>query len=192
MTAPGPLRPTPGSAAFVGRPAGALWVLLLIGFLVGLPCASSAHAVAPATVPQAAIEAAAPAVHPTSDAPARTTPAPSARRAQPTHASHGVATAQITRTAPAPPPAPAEPLSAPARPMVLCTADGPGPPPGDGCTSHPFSGQDSQLPNAPPHPVPAALPQLVTLRPTPTAGPSAGTPGPAPAPDLHLLQVNRT
>ncbi|MDH6132475.1 hypothetical protein P3T37_001860 [Kitasatospora sp. MAA4] len=168
MTAPGPLRPTPGSAAFVGRPAGALWVLLLIGFLVGLPCTGSAHAATPPTAP------------------------PAATKAAPPHARHAAPhTAQAASRSVATPPA--EPLSEPpSRPMTLCTADGPAPRPSDGCSSHPFSTQDAQLPNAPPHPVPAALPQLVTLRATPAARTTAGTPGPAPSPDLHLLQVNRT
>lgn len=177
MTAPGPLRPTPGSAAFAGRPVGALWVLLLIGFLIGLPCSGSAHAAAPTGPPQSE-HVARTVRHATTTAVHRT-----AGTAAEHHATHAQ-------------PRGARPFSvaaAPVAPVVLCTADDPAPQPGDGCSSHhPFSTQDAQLPNAPPHPVPTALPQLVTARALPLARPAGHAPGTATAPDLHLLQVNRT
>ncbi|MDH6109863.1 hypothetical protein P3T36_005336 [Kitasatospora sp. MAP12-15] len=162
MTAPGPLRPTTGSAALAGRPAGALWVLLLIGFLVGLPCAGTAHAAAATTAVTTTIGAA-------------------EHHAQPEPQPTGARSAH-----------PAPPAASPLPPLTLCTADDPVPPPGDGCSNLPFCSQDAQLPNAPPHPEPAAPPQLVTFRAMTTVRPAGSTPGTATAPDLHLLQVNRT
>ncbi|MEY9943384.1 hypothetical protein ABH937_000439 [Kitasatospora sp. GAS1066B] len=195
MTAPGPVRPKPGSAAFAGHPGGVALVLPLIGLLVALlvtlPCAGSARAATPSANGPASGPAnrpsSRPTVGPALDA-APGTPAPTdatpgtrtARAVHTAHAAHTRATSPQATTAQFP------------APLTLCTVDGPGPRPGDGCSSHPFSGQEAQLPNAPPQPGPAGLPLPTTFRPTAASGfTSAGLPT-APAPDLHLLQVNRT
>lgn len=155
MTAPGPTRPEPGSAAYAARPAAALWALLLIGLLVMLPCAGTARAAVPHSAPNSAPTASA---HPQAkDAPPAAAPAP-------------VSTF----------------------PLTWCSADDLGPRPGDGCSSHHFDGQDAQLPNAPPQPLPATLPELVTVGAAPAAEAPVTVPGTATATDLHLLQVNRT
>ncbi|MER5864767.1 hypothetical protein [Kitasatospora sp. NPDC002040] len=74
-------------------------------------------------------------------------------------------------------------------PLIWCTADGERPTPGSGCSSHPYCGQESQLPNAPPQPVPAVPARLIPPQALPA--PPALTPlsGPDLAPDLHALQV---
>ncbi|MFF7631649.1 hypothetical protein ACFZB9_00655 [Kitasatospora sp. NPDC008050] len=186
MTAPGPVRPKPGSAAFAGRPVGVSWVLplvgLLVALLVALPCAGPVHAATPLPTPAP--------VHTVSATPSDATPAdatPSdatpatvdAGRADPSHPGKA-----RTSKAHAAPQQPLQP--------ILCMVSDPDRRPGDGCSSHPFSGQDAQLPNAPPHPGKADPPLLVTLAPAPVVRPADTEPWPTTTPDLHLLQVNRT
>ncbi|MFJ9691776.1 hypothetical protein [Kitasatospora sp. NPDC101183] len=149
-----------------GRPA-ALWVLLLVALLAMLPCAGQAKA----------LDAAA---HP---APTRS-PAVT------------LVTVATGDQQPGPQDGPAHAADRPyyggdQSHWILCTADGEQRR-GNGCSSHPFCPQDAQLPNPPPQPQPA-----VTLVPVvPEAPPRvlrAGLlDGPRPAPDLHLLQVQRS
>ncbi|WP_327069723.1 hypothetical protein [Kitasatospora sp. NBC_01302] len=173
MTAPGPVRPKPGSAAFAGRPGGVSWILplvgLLVALLVALPCAGSAHAATPVPTPAP--------VHTATAAPSSA--APSADEAGRSHL--GKDRPGKDRVAPGYPFQP-----------TLCMVSDPDRRPGDGCSSHPFSGQEAQLPNAPPHPGKADPPLLVTVAPAPALRPADTEPGPRTAPDLHLLQVNRT
>ncbi|MFI6157530.1 hypothetical protein ACIBCA_33155 [Kitasatospora sp. NPDC051170] len=167
MTASAPSSPRPGRAATAGRPA-ALWVLLLVALLTMLPCAGQARAL---------------------DAIAHPAPA------------HSSAVALVTaaKSDPQPGGTPAGAAqSADQRRYaedqghwILCSADGEQRP-GNGCSSHPFCPQDAQLPNPPPQPQPA-----VTLLPAVPEAPSrvlrAGLlDGPRPAPDLHVLQVQRS
>ncbi|MFE0460827.1 hypothetical protein ACFW1A_16415 [Kitasatospora sp. NPDC058965] len=162
MTAPGPVRPSPGSAAIAGRPVAASLVLPLFGLLVALlvllPSAGTAHAAAPGPAP---------------------TTAPAATAEHRDHADR-----QSARHA-----APAAP--APAAPSIWCASETPDQVPGHGCSSHSFCGQDAQLPNAPPQPGTADPPLLVAPAAVPAPAPVAAARRPAPAPDLHLLQVNR-
>ncbi|WP_329563142.1 hypothetical protein [Kitasatospora sp. NBC_01266] len=181
MTAPGPVRPKPGSAAFDGHPGGVALVLPLLGLLVALlvtlPCAGSTWAATP------------PANGPTNGPANVPASRPTAARTTAGHAAHAARAAQSSHTGPG---ASAFAVTQFPAPLTVCTVDNPGPRPGDGCSSHPFSGQEAQLPNAPPQPGPADLPLPATVRPTAAIGfASAGLPT-APAPDLHLLQVNRT
>ncbi|MGF1428767.1 hypothetical protein [Kitasatospora sp. LaBMicrA B282] len=167
---------------------------LLVALLVALPCAGSALAATPLPHPSAG--------GPSVDGPAGAPPSTQAgtpaeahhgRTPQQTRADQRTRAGQRTRTDrhhahPAPPRAAAE-LPAP---VTLCAVDAPGQRPGDGCSSHPCPGQEAQLPNAPPQPGPADLPLLTAVRPAATPGFAATAPQPAPTPDLHLLQVNRT
>ncbi|GGV16232.1 hypothetical protein GCM10010495_33100 [Kitasatospora herbaricolor] len=75
---------------------------------------------------------------------------------------------------------------------ALCSAVDGLPQGGNGCSRHPFCAQDSQLPNAPPQPVPAALPRLVTLGALPPSLPVSAPAAHHLAPDLHELQIQRS
>jgi hypothetical protein len=176
MTAPGPVDPTPGGAAFARRSAGATWVLSLIGLLaallVVLPAAGSAAAATP---------------------PGGTAATPSGGAAAPTQAGDTAApraTAPTVRKA-ATSAAPAAPGGDAPFEQARCLSDGPLPGSGHGCSGSSWCGQQSQLPNAPPQPGPAALPLLVPPCPAPVTVPLIAAAWPAPTPDLHLLQVNR-
>ncbi len=181
MTALGPLRPISGSAASAGRPVGTLLALLVVGLLFMLPCAGTAKAAVPSGTPGTP---AAPATgHPHSPAPP--TAAPTATATKPA--------AKAGHTAPlGGHPANAAQSRTGSADLAWCSADDLGQRPGDGCSSHPCPGQDAQLPNAPPQPVPATLPQLVTVVAGSSAAPANAPAHPVTAPDLHLLQVNRT
>ncbi|PYC88156.1 hypothetical protein C7C46_01555 [Streptomyces tateyamensis] len=171
MTAPGPARPTPGSAAIFGRPVGVALVLPLFGLLVALlvllPSAGTAHAAAPPPAPGAAATAKAGAM---------------SAQAGPAH-HRAVAPAHGTKAGSAAP--------SPLAPPAWCSSDAPDQVPGHGCSSHPFCGQDAQLPNAPPQPGAAQLPLLVAPSAVPAGTAAQAVARPAPSPDLHLLQVNR-
>ncbi|WP_181799527.1 hypothetical protein [Kitasatospora acidiphila] len=182
MTAPGPVEPAPGSAAFARRPGGVTWALSLIGLLaallVALPCAGSALAAVP---PAPGSAAGSPA--------AGTTPGTAgSRTARSTVAQSSAARSTVTQSAPAA--APARTLSVPFE-KAWCSKEAPLPGPGHGCSGDSWCGRQAQLPNAPPQPVAAALPRLVPPRPAPVAVPVIAAAWPAPTPDLHLLQVNR-
>jgi hypothetical protein len=148
------------------------WALPLLGLLIALlvllPCGSPANAAAPA--------------QPSAGASDRT--APAAQRTE--HAEHTERDRLATTTAAHPRPADSAPL-----PTTWCASDRPGPVPGHGCSSHSSVGQDAQLPNAPPQPGAADPPLLVAPSELPAATPVHAAARPAPAPDLHLLQVNR-
>ncbi|WP_431677923.1 hypothetical protein [Kitasatospora sp. KL5] len=144
------------------RPAVVLWALLVVGLLALLPCAGTAKAVS-SHAPSAPPATAATGPHVSDAAPAPQRTAHSAALRADDGGHH-----------------------------VWCSADGSHPGPGKGCTSHPFRGLEAQLPNAPPHPLPVALPQLVAVRALPAALPPGTSAGPDPAPDLHVLQVHRS
>lgn len=167
MTASAPSSPRPGRAATSGRPA-ALWVLLLVALLTMLPCAGQATA----------LDAIAHPAQPHSPAVTLVTVATS-------KAQVGGAPAGTAHTADR------QWDTEDQGHWILCTADGEQRR-GNGCSSHPFCPQDAQLPNPPPQPQPA-----VTLVPAVPEAPSrvlrAGLlDGPRPAPDLHVLQVQRS
>ncbi|MFE1318023.1 hypothetical protein [Kitasatospora phosalacinea] len=192
MAAPGS-RTRPGGPAFaVLRPVAVLWSLLLAALLALLPCAASARtlsAPAPGQESHGASAAAtsAPAAGPASAA------KPSAGTSRTTGAAAGTAPAgaapagatKASHHLPA-----AVDGSGPE--FMLCTAEGPGPVPGHGCSSHPFCGPESHLPNAPPQPGTAVRPQLVAPPVTPAASAPGAPTGSHHAPDLHVLQVHRS
>ncbi|MGE7433182.1 MULTISPECIES: hypothetical protein [Kitasatospora] len=177
MTAPGATAPQPGRASTAGRPAGALLVLLLVGLLAVLPCAGRAQA-APAKPGQSPATTVTAALPDPSAATAHS--AAPATRASGTHG-HGVTTRTLYGL----------PLDG-GLPLTWCSVDGDHPVPGSGCSSHPFCAQESQLPNAPPQPA-AAVPNqpLSPEAPPRPAAPTAPT-GLDHAPDLHVLQVQRS
>lgn len=160
MTVPGTYTPQPGRAVITGRPAAALWVLLLAGLLAVLPCAGRAHAVARTGPPPVTTVTAQPAA---------------------VASAHGLRhhRAQQVKGTERPP-------------LVWCTVDGEQPTPGSGCSSHPYCGQESQLPNAPPQPVPAVPARLVAPQARPAPPVLTPLSGPDLAPDLHALQIQRS
>ncbi|MGA5700406.1 hypothetical protein [Peterkaempfera bronchialis] len=76
-------------------------------------------------------------------------------------------------------------------PAMLCPVLGGGRS-DSGCSSHRHCAQDAMLPNAPPQPPAATLPRALVLRPVPGVQPRGPLAGSDRAPDLHLLQVQRT
>ncbi|MGW4894465.1 hypothetical protein ACWEQL_19655 [Kitasatospora sp. NPDC004240] len=185
MTASAPKALWPGRAAFAGRPAGALWVLLLVGLLTALPCAGQAKAVT------AERESAVPVVLGTAAGPDGT--GPDALAAGP--AAPGASAAPWTPDLAPQPAAHGEHVShldATARHWTWCSADGRPPSRNDGCSGHPFCTQDAQLPNPPPQPVPAAAPRPAATEALPRVLPCGLLVGPHPAPDLYALQVHRS
>ncbi|MFD9129081.1 hypothetical protein [Kitasatospora sp. NPDC059571] len=193
MTAPAATTAEPGWPVRAGgRPAVVLWALLVTGLLALLPCAGSAKAVgrhaasvpsaAPAPAPTAsagtaALPGSAAATPPT----AATPPAVSAASAVDSRTPHGAGQHAAVSWA-----------DDPGGSVIWCPADGGMPGPGKGCSSHPFCGPEAQLPNAPPQPAAVALPLLVAVRTTPVTVPVAAPAVSGPAPDLHVLQVQRT
>ncbi|GAA0655400.1 hypothetical protein GCM10010193_02180 [Kitasatospora atroaurantiaca] len=170
MTAPGVTAPPPGRATYAGRPAGVLCALVLAGLLVVLPSAGRAQAVGAKQVPPAVTTVTGPAAHTA-------------------HAVHSLSAAQgISAHHGAPIGAPTDA----GLPLTWCSADGEHPLPGNGCSSHPYCGQESQLPNAPPQPAAAVPAQLSPPRALPSPAPLTTLAGPDLAPDLHALQVLRT
>ncbi|MCX5213642.1 hypothetical protein OG689_30975 [Kitasatospora sp. NBC_00240] len=186
---------------------GALWSLLLVGLLTMLPCAGNARAVtaeagavlAPLVGPTGPGrgEANAPdgaATGDTSDRPVHTAPdtsrgaAPDAARRPALRASYG----GHGSTGPDPTRHNAGRPAADGSDHALCSAVDGLPHGGNGCSRHPFCAQDSQLPNAPPQPVPAALPRLVTLGALPPSLPVSAPAAHHLAPDLHELQIQRS
>ncbi|WP_329494461.1 hypothetical protein [Kitasatospora herbaricolor] len=190
---------------------GALWSLLLVGLLTMLPCAGNARAV---TTEAGSVLA--PLIGPTGpghgqvNAPDDTTgdrssstgtadravdSAPdtatdTARRTAPRasyggHGGHGGTRHDPTRQD-------AGRSDADGTDHALCSAVDGLPHGGNGCSRHPFCAQDSQLPNAPPQPVPAALPRLVTLGALPPSLPVSAPAAHHLAPDLHELQIQRS
>ncbi|WP_030460149.1 hypothetical protein [Kitasatospora sp. NRRL B-11411] len=167
------------------RPVAVLWSLLLAALLALLPCAATAASARPLSSPPAGQEA------PGASAPQRTAPgadpaAGASRTATPVRAGatashHGPATVL-----------PVAAGEAPGAAFILCTADNPGPVPGHGCSSHPFCGPESHLPNAPPEPGTAVRPRLVAPPVTPAASACGAPTGSHHAPDLHVLQVHRS
>ncbi|BAJ27794.1 MULTISPECIES: hypothetical protein [Kitasatospora] len=160
------------------RPVAVLWSLLLAALLALLPCAASARTLsgAPASGPEAHGVSARPVAKPAEGPSARAaTAGERADAAQHPAAQH-----------------PAAASDAPGAGFILCVAEGPGQVPGHGCSSHPFCGPESHLPNAPPQPGTAVRPLLVAP-PAPAAAAACGTPtGSHHAPDLHVLQVHRS
>ncbi|MFF4338779.1 hypothetical protein ACFY00_02430 [Kitasatospora sp. NPDC001540] len=194
MAAPGSRTRPEGTAFAVLRPAAVLWSLLLAALLALLPCAASARTLsAPApgqespgtSAPASAapsVPASAPVAGPTSATKPSTSPGASTSRSA-TEAAPGHAAVSHH---------PSAAVDAPGPELILCTAEGPGPVPGHGCSSHPFCGPESHLPNAPPQPGTAVRPQLVAP-PVVSAAPAPGAPtGSHRAPDLHVLQVHRS
>ncbi|MDH6129588.1 hypothetical protein [Kitasatospora sp. GP82] len=190
MTAPGATAPQPGRASDAGRPAGALLVLLLVGLLALLPCAGRAQAVAanPSPVPVTTVTVAVPTAPSTVRAPGApggaTGLTPSAAHTPGQHAptSHALITAQAVHGLPVDD----------SLPLTWCSVDGEHPLPGSGCSNHPFCGQESQLPNAPPQPVSIASAQLLPPGVLPLPTELSPLAGPDHAPDLHVLQVHRS
>ncbi|WP_457028169.1 hypothetical protein [Kitasatospora sp. P5_F3] len=159
MTAPGAYTPQPGRATITGRPAAALWVLLLAGLLTVLPCAGRAHAGARTTAP----------------------PHLTTVTAQPVAVAAAAHVLVHHRSQ--------QGQGADRLPLIWCTVDGERPGPGSGCSSHLYCGQESQLPNAPPQPVPAVPARLIPPQTLPAPPVLAPLSGPDLAPDLHALQV---
>ncbi|MER7754050.1 hypothetical protein [Kitasatospora sp. NPDC097643] len=193
MTASAPSSPRPGRAAWAGRPAGALLVLLLAALLTALPCAGQAKAVG-AGAHSAPAAAAAPALAPTMTAAITVTTAPAAHpdpaakasgltapnRAEPNGAAPNLTASDLRL------------LAEDQRHWTWCTADGEPPHRDNGCSSHPYCAQDAQLPNPPPHPQPAGSPLTPAPDALPRVVPAGLLDGPHPAPDLHELQVHRS
>jgi len=175
MTAPGVTAPQPGRATHAGRPAGVLCALVLAGLLVVLPSAGRAQAVGAERLPPAVTTV----TGPTAQAVQAT------RAAHADHAGHAVSAAHGISAHHR------EPADS-GLPLTWCSADGEHPLPGDGCSSHPFCGQESQLPNAPPQPAAAVPAQQSPPRALPSPAPLTTLAGPDLAPDLHALQVLRT
>ncbi|MEV4557719.1 hypothetical protein AB0K51_12055 [Kitasatospora sp. NPDC049285] len=174
MAARGTTTHTPGGPAYaVLRPVAVLWSLLLAALLALLPCAASARTLsAPPSGPQTPVTAAARA-----DAlalPQAATASDGTRGVAVHH--HAVAVDAVDEHG---------------VPFTWCTADGQHPVPGNGCSSHPFCGPESQLPNAPPQPG-AVTPPLLAPPALPAVPASAALAGPDHAPDLHVLQVHRS
>lgn len=158
MTVPGATTPQPGRATLSGRPAAALWGLLLAGLLAVLPCAGRAHAVD----------------RPAAPAPVTTVTAQAQAQPGTQHAAHRQSQ---------------QGLSADRPPLTWCTVDGERPAPGSGCSGHPYCGPESQLPNAPPQPVPAVAARLIPPQALPAPPALAPLSGPDLTPDLHALQI---
>ncbi|WP_217712042.1 hypothetical protein [Kitasatospora sp. NA04385] len=165
-----------------------LWSLLLAALLAMLPCTASARTLSsPASAPGQES-------HGASARPGQAPAGPSARTTGGTTAATTAGTA-VARTA-----AGTAPLShhlpsaagVPGADVILCAAEVPDPGPGHGCSSHPFCGPESHLPNAPPQPGTAVRPQLVAPPVTPAASACAVPTGSHHAPDLHVLQVHRS
>ncbi|MFD7905253.1 hypothetical protein ACFV4G_23780 [Kitasatospora sp. NPDC059747] len=170
MTASAPSSPRPGRAAPAGRPAGVLWILLLVGLLTALPCSGRAMAAdqgspAPSTVTAVTTVSAASGA---------------------TEATAGTATGRTAK------PADHHPHVDGPRHWTWCSADGRPPQRDNGCSSHPYCGQDAQLPNPPPHPPPVVSPHAPAPEALPRVAPAGLLVGPHPAPDLHELQVHRS
>lgn len=196
---------------------GALWSLLLVGLLTMLPCAGNARAVS-----AEAGSLLAPLAGPTgpghggADAPGDPTSAGTSTGTRTGTADPALDTAPDTSRDAAPDqtrrpalrasynghgghgstgPAPTRHDGRPAADgpdHALCSAVDGLPHGGNGCSRHPFCAQDSQLPNAPPQPVPAALPRLVTLGALPPSLPVSAPAAHHLAPDLHELQIQRS
>ncbi|MFF8768611.1 hypothetical protein [Kitasatospora sp. NPDC015120] len=194
MTASAPSTPRPGRTALAARPVGALWVLLLAGLLLALPCTAHAKAVTaertgfPVTVP------ADPPAGPPSGVSAGTTTAglvaAGAAFVAPVHP-HGDGTA-ATGPATAPQTLGDRIRAESHRHWTWCSVDGDPPHRNNGCSSHPYCAQDAQLPNPPPHPQPAAAPPATAPEALPRVVPAGLLVGPHPVPDLHELQVHRS
>jgi hypothetical protein len=157
---------------------GALWSLLLVGLLTVLPCAGSAQAAATETG-----QLLAPRTNPLGPSVAQaagTDPVTLllARRAGDSGPQHAVA---------------APSWNGGERPdRTLCSATDGSPRHDNGCSGHRYCAQESQLPNAPPQPVPAALPQLVAVGEVPHSAPLPAPAGQHLTPDLHELQIQRS
>ncbi|MGW2249617.1 hypothetical protein ACWCXH_05400 [Kitasatospora sp. NPDC001660] len=163
MTVSAPSSPRPGRAAAAGRPAGVLWILLLVALLTALPCTGRAMAAdqdspAPTTATTTVVLVTA----------AASTTGHTAKAAD--HHLH---------------------VDEP-RHWTWCSADGRPPQRDNGCSSHPYCAQDAQLPNPPPHPQPAVSPHTQASEALPRVVPAGLLVGPHPAPDLHELQVHRS
>ncbi|OKI30109.1 hypothetical protein [Streptomyces sp. CB03911] len=189
---------------------GALWSLLLVGLLTMLPCAGNARAV---TTEAGSVLA--PLVGPTGPGRGEAN-APDDPTGDRTGSAGTGTTDRAVNTAPEPAPDTARRTALrasygghggkrhdPARhdsgrsdaegaDHALCSAVDGLPHGGNGCSRHPFCAQDSQLPNAPPQPVPAALPRLVTLGALPPSLPVSAPAAHHLAPDLHELQIQRS
>ncbi|KJS54103.1 hypothetical protein VM98_21095 [Streptomyces rubellomurinus subsp. indigoferus] len=144
-------------------------MLLLVVLLTLLPCAGQARALgAPAVTPPPAaavtiVTATGHDAHPTLPGPGSGDPAATERQQ----------------------------YAGPQGHWILCTADGE-PPQHNGCSSHPYCTQDAQLPNPPPQPQPALSTVPVLPKAPPRLVPAGLRDGPCPAPDLHVLQVQRS
>ncbi|MFE4600736.1 hypothetical protein ACFRKE_07735 [Kitasatospora indigofera] len=218
MTASAPRAARPGRVAAAGRPVGALWSLLLVGLLTMLPCAGNARAVtaeagsllAPLAGPTGPGHGGADApgdptrtgtgtgtADPAMDTTPDTAPvtsrdaAPDPTRRPALRASYGGHNGHGS-TGQAPTRHDAGRPDADGADHALCSAVDGLPHGGNGCSRHPFCAQDSQLPNAPPQPVPAALPRLVTLGALPPSLPVSAPAAHHLAPDLHELQIQRS
>ncbi|MFB7943924.1 hypothetical protein ACFC6L_03295 [Kitasatospora phosalacinea] len=187
MAAPGS-RTRPGGPAFaVLRPVAVLWSLLLAALLALLPCAASARTLSAPAPGQESHGASAPASAPTAGPASAAEPL----AAKPSAGTSRTAAAALAGTTTASHhPSAAVDGSGPE--FMLCAAEGPGPVPGHGCSSHPFCGPESHLPNAPPQPGTAVRPQLVAPPVTPAASAPGAPTGSHHAPDLHVLQVHRS
>ncbi|MFE2726786.1 hypothetical protein [Kitasatospora sp. NPDC059327] len=164
---------------------GALWFLLLVGLLTALPCAGSAQAVSTERSTKAAVLPESTVVGPV----VADSPTTGARWAP--GAEHAAPHPGAPRTGPAA--TPADRLHAEERRhWTWCTADGEPPHRNNGCSGHPYCGQDAQLPNPPPQPMPALAPRPELPEAQPRVVPSGLLDGPHPAPDLHELQVHRS
>ncbi|MFF2656493.1 hypothetical protein ACFVUH_03930 [Kitasatospora sp. NPDC058032] len=185
MTVSAPSNPRPGRAALVVRPVGTLWILLLVGLLMALPCTAHAKAVTaerpglPVTVP------ADPPVGP----PSGVAEVPADVEAGAPAQLHGSAATGPATT----PQTLGDRIRAEShRHWTWCSVDGDPPHRNNGCSSHPYCAQDAQLPNPPPQPQPAAAPLTETPEALPRVVPAGLLVGPHPAPDLHELQVHRS
>ncbi|MEV7025047.1 hypothetical protein [Kitasatospora sp. NPDC093558] len=154
-----------------GRPAGVLWILLLVGLLTALPCTGRAMATDQAAATASTVTVATTVTVVSATAAAGAATGHSAKAAKPAdHHLH---------------------LDGPRR-WTWCSADGRPPQRDNGCSSHPYCGQDAQLPNPPPQPQPVLSPHTSAPEALPRVAPAGLLVGPHPAPDLHELQVHRS
>ncbi|MQS11688.1 hypothetical protein F7Q99_05135 [Streptomyces kaniharaensis] len=166
MTVSAPRLPRPGRAVRAGRPAGVLWILLLVALLTALPCAGQARA---------------------ADQDSRT----ASTTVSATSATAATATAR-SATGLAAKAAGYRLHAEGQRHRTWCSADGRPPHRDKDCSSHPYCAQDAQLPNPPPQPQPAVSPHTEAPEALPRVAPAGLLVGPHPAPDLYELQVHRS
>lgn len=154
------------------RSVRVLWSALLVALLLLLPCSGSAFAAGRG-------------VH--RDAPAVTTAGQQAHRAEQAAARPATSGHHSRGDAPQ-----AAPSTGGGGASLCSTYAVGGGGPDSGCSGGRHCLQDAVLPDAPPQPLAAVVPGAVLLPPAPVVEARGPLPGIDRAPDIHLLQVQRT